>query len=141
MKPEFLDELQVAVLHPRSLTSVKRQVYRLTSPLRYVSALLGCTIEVPGGLVTDFASIPRVAWRYIDPEDPCILYPSVIHDYLYVRGGVLPNGGRTYFRSDADKVLREAMEVAGARLDQRTVVFRSVRWFGAAHWRGELENP
>lgn len=119
----FLSRLRVEVLPPNEVAG--RQIYVLTEPFIYQSEIIG-HVEVPDKFKTDFASIPRIAWRYIDPEDPAILYPSVIHDYLYSTQGTS--------REVADQVLREAMALAGARIDQRAVVYRMVRMFGGSHW-------
>lgn len=127
----FLTRLRVDILHPSELSG-GRQVYELIEDFTYQSYLLG-TITAPLGMRTDFASIPRIAWRYIDPEDPVILMPSVIHDTLYnLRGTIC---GRPYTREQADLVLREAMRVCGARWDQCAVVHRAVRLFGGSHWK------
>jgi len=119
----FLTDLITRMSRPEGR---KRNTYWLTAPLVYQSEILG-RIEVPVGFQTDFASIPRIAWRYIDPEDPCIAYPSVIHDHLY--------STQACSRETADQVLREAMQVAGARIDQRAVVYRMVRLFGGSYWK------
>src|SRR6478736_1615458 len=111
----FISSLVTRIMSPDELQG-GRQLYVLTQDFYYKSDLLG-DICVPAGFITDFASIPRFAYSYIDPEDPCIIFPSVVHDYLYRLGGALPNS-RTYARSDADRVLREAMTVSGARNDQ-----------------------
>ncbi len=109
------------------------QLYEVTRDFTYVSDTLGRSVTVPGGLVTDFASIPRAAWELIDPEDPIIAWPSVIHDYLYSCQGKLPDGF-TYNRENADAVLREAMEVCGAGHFIRESVYEAVRVFGGSHW-------
>jgi len=110
-----------------SLLDDRRQKYELTAPLSYFSALAG-VIVVPAGFVTDFASIPRAAWSLLDPEDPVILFASVVHDYLYSAG---ESAGT---REQADAVLIEAMAVCGASAWQRQIVYHAVRWFGASHW-------
>lgn len=104
----------------------KRQRYRVVGAFVYHSDLIG-RIEVPEGFLTDFASIPRILWRYLDPEDPCVLYPSVVHDYLY--------SAQPCSREVADKVFVEAMALAGARWDQRVAAYRAVRMFGGGHWK------
>ena len=109
------------------------QLYEVTQDFSYVSDELGRSVTVPGGLVTDFASIPRAAWDLIDPEDPIIAWPSVVHDYLYSCKGKLPDGF-TYNRESADAVLREAMEVCGAGHFIRESVYEAVRTFGGSHW-------
>ncbi len=109
------------------------QLYEVTADFSYASDKLGRTVTVPAGLVTDFASIPRAAWELIDPEDPIIAWPSVIHDYLYSCKGKLPDGF-AYNRESADAVLREGMEVCGAGHFIRESVYMAVRSFGGSHW-------
>jgi len=118
----------------------KVQLYEVTSDFTYVSDKLGRSVIVPGrsaaapaGFVTDFASIPRAAWNIIDPEDPIIAWPSVVHDYLYSRKGKLPDGF-AYTRTKADGVLREGMEVCGASSVIRQSVYQAVKAFGGSHW-------
>jgi len=128
----FLSRLRVEILPASEVT--KRQIYVLMEDFIYESNLFG-RITVPKGFKTDFASIPRFAWRYIDPEDPCILYASVVHDYLYSLAGKM--GEVVFARNLADRVLSEAMEISGARVDQRAIVYRLVDWFGGSHWDTE----
>jgi len=133
----FPADLVIRAIPPARLQSLEsgRQLYEVREAFRYASPAFG-EIEVPAGFVTDFASIPRAVWSYLSPEDPVILYPSVIHDFLYTKppgGGAF---GRAISRADADAVLREAMLASGARSTQAWVVFRSVRLFGGSHWKG-----
>lgn len=128
----FLTRLRLDMLMPSELKD-GTQLYELVDDFSYQSALLG-EIVVPARFITDFASIPRIAWRYIDPEDPCIAYPSVVHDWLYTCGGRLRDG-RTYSKKMADSILREAMEVCGARWDQQVAVYQAVSLFGRSHWK------
>jgi hypothetical protein len=126
----YVSELLVRVWPPEKVWAAgkRSQQYELLAPLVYESDLVGL-IEAPAGLVTDFASIPRVVWTIIDPEDPVILFPSVIHDFMYSVGSHL------FARHQADSVLREAMGICGALGWQQAAVFRAVRLFGAANWR------
>lgn len=127
----FASDLTVRVRPPNEVKG--RQLYVVMAPFVYESDLMG-VITVPSGFVTDFASIPRIAWRWLDPEDPCVCYPSVVHDYLYSLRGRLSER-EEFTREQADRVLREAMEIAGARLDQRAIVYHAVRMFGGSHWK------
>ena len=110
------------------------QLYDVTQPFSYQSDKMGITITVVAPYRTDFASIPRAAWDLLDPEDPIIAWPSVIHDYLYTCKGTLPDGTK-YNREQADAVLREAMEVCGAGHFIRESVYEAVRAFGGDHWK------
>lgn len=112
------------------------QLYQVTGLFAYESDKLGRTVTVPVGLVTDFASIPRAAWDIISPADPIIEWPSVVHDYLYSRKGVLEDGF-TYTREQADAVLREAMEVQGAHSIIRNLVYDAVQLGGGTHWNSK----
>lgn len=127
----FVTDVQVRILPPGRAEG--RKQYVLLKEFEYQSDILG-RIVVPAGFPTDFASIPRIAWRYIDPEDEVILYASVLHDALYSWAGTLPDSLK-FTREQADLVLREAMKLSGARWDQCAAVYRMVRLFGGSHWK------
>jgi len=131
---KFPDSLYLRVLAPSELTAEQdRQFYVVSGSLfRFESEKFG-TIVVPVGMTTDFASIPRVVWNILSPEDPAILFASVVHDYVYSVLGKLPD--RTLTRADADEVLREAMTVCGASTWQRWAIYKAVRTFGNSHWK------
>lgn len=116
----------------RELSS-DRALYHVAEPFRFESSILG-VLTVPEGFITDFASIPRAALWYIDDDDPAILFPSIVHDYLYTLKGTLPTS-QTYGREQADQVLREGMELCGGRKDQIAAVYWSVRIGGGGHWK------
>ncbi len=129
------------ILRSLSVQEIKRagragtQLYEIREPFSYRSSVLyGHIVTVPAGYVTDFASIPRIAWNILDPESPIIGWPSVIHDWLYSNHGKLPDGF-TYARENADEVLREAMELQGAGAFIRSAVFNAVQLFGKSHWK------
>ncbi len=128
--------LVIRALGPEEVRNAEstRALFQLREEFRYLSDTFG-EIVVPAGFVTDFASIPRAALWYVDDDDPCILFPSVIHDYLYTRRGDLGLGSRvTFSREQADQVLREAMLVCGARKAQAFVVYLAVRARGGSRW-------
>jgi hypothetical protein len=132
MKSPFTSELLIRALPP--LLCKGKQQYVLEQDFAYLSPAFG-PITAPALMVTDFASVPRLVWSYLSPEDPCILYGSIIHDHLYQTGGRLPL--RWLTRGEADEVLREAMLASGARTTQAAVVHRVLRLFGASNWRGD----
>lgn len=134
---QFTSQLFLRSLSPAEIIAAGAhvQLYEIVQDFTYVSDKLGGrAITVPAGLITDFASIPRAAWELLDPEDPIIAWPSVVHDYLYSSLGRLPDGF-TYTREQADAVLREAMEVSGAGIFIREAVYEAVETFGASHWK------
>lgn len=110
---------------------LRSQTYTLGAAFIYVSPQFG-EITVPAGISTDFASIPRAVWAIISPEDPDILFGSVVHDYVYSVSGCLPE--RILTRRQADDLLREAMETCGAPAWKRWAVFQAVQRFGGTHW-------
>jgi len=74
-------------------------VYRTESELQYLSEKAHGIITVPAGFLTDLASIPKVAQGiFMLHDDPVILKPSVIHDFLY------GNKGRINVTADAGVV-------------------------------------
>lgn len=128
-REHFPSPLVIEALTP--LDCDNRQSYVLKQDFAYFSPAFG-QIAVPSGLLTDFASVPRLVWSYLSPEDPCILFGSIVHDWLYQQGGKLPL--RTLSRAECDSVLREAMLICGARPTQAAVVYRSLCLFGGGHW-------
>lgn len=107
-------------------------LFELSEDFGYDSELLG-PLVVRAGFITDFASIPKPALWYVDGDDPCIAFGSVIHDYLYSCSGITPSGNFT--RQQADALLREAMLICGASTLQAATVYAAVRFGGASHWK------
>jgi hypothetical protein len=129
----FLSRLRVDILPPNEVNG--RQIYVLAEDFVVDSNIIG-RFTVPAGFRTDFASIPRVLWRALDPEDPCILFPSVAHDFIYSVLGIIDE--RTFSRDHADRVLEELMAISGASLFQRKAAYKAVSWFGGSHWKQNL---
>lgn len=132
----FLNELVIRALSPAMVRErgSDRQLYQLESPFSLELDWAGGVLMVPPGYVTDFASIPRGALWYIDDDDPAILGPSVVHDWIYSNRGVIGDG-RIFSRQQADQVIRDGMLLCGARRDQAAVVYAAVRTFGGSHWK------
>jgi hypothetical protein len=131
MSSAFPAPLVIRALPPEGCDG-GRQQYVLDRDFAYNSPAFG-PIVAPAGLVTDFASVPRLVWTYLSPEDPCILYGSIVHDWLYQQGGRLPM--RRLSRAECDAVLREAMLICGARQRQAAIVHRALSWFGAPNFK------
>lgn len=102
--------------------------YRLLEPLRFEARLNGggLTVEVPADFVTDFASIPAIFWSRL-PHDGPWAKASVVHDYLYQRGGCS--------RFLADAIFRDAMAALGVPVVRRVLIYYAVRLFGWMCWR------
>lgn len=97
----------------------------LTSPLLYDSDVLGVTIAVPTGFVTDLASIPRGLWNILPPIGRYDR-AAVVHDYLYACGFTT--------RKQADDVLYEAMRVTQVGRVAAWTIYAGVRLGGGAAW-------
>lgn len=109
---EFKTPLEV-----RMLPEADEQNWVLTAPLVYQSDVMGVTITVPAGFVTDFVSF--------EPLKHLGQRPAVVHDYLYSCPDVE--------RGIADDVLREALESVGINHLLAWDMFIAVRLFGASH--------
>jgi len=55
---------------------IPKEIIVISGPKPYI-------IEVPAGFVTDYASIPKYLRWYINSDDPKIMGPAFIHDFLY----------------------------------------------------------
>lgn len=98
-----------------------RQLFRVLAEFRFASCL-GLQVIVPKDFVTDFASVPRVFWRFFPPTGQHAR-ASVVHDYLYTKEADCP-------RFLADAVFRHAMEISGVPWWKRTAMYYAVRLFG-----------
>lgn len=103
------------------------RVFRLGHRFRYLSSL--GVIEVPAGFLTDGASIPRPFWAVLDPLGP-YFQAAIVHDYLY------SGENHRFTRRSADLIFKEAMFNSGLDWVRREMIFRAVRAFGAASYRG-----
>jgi hypothetical protein len=61
-----------------------RPAYVLLQPLRWEIGYKGSGlwIEIPGGFVTDLASVPRIAWSIFNGYAPETAKAAAIHDWL-----------------------------------------------------------
>lgn len=89
-------------------------------------------IQVEKGFITDFASIPRVAWGIVGgPADGKYRKIAVVHDKLYRTKGLAT-------RAQADSVFLEGMKVCGCSWWERTVLYSAVRIGGGSAYKGAL---
>jgi hypothetical protein len=116
-----------AFLSPLELEVLDDERFRLVVPLVYRSRVLGDTLVIPEGFLTDLASVPRlplVFWWYGGRARKA----SVPHDFLYQRHLV--------GKATADQVFLEAM----ALIDDlpapiRWTMYQGVVWGGGSAWR------
>ncbi|TKB88578.1 MAG: DUF1353 domain-containing protein [Nitrospira sp.] len=78
-------------------------------------------VTVPTGFVTDFASIPRIFWSALKPDEE-YAYAAVVHDYLYW------DQKRT--REEADLIFKMAMEDFDIGALKVGAIYRAVRHLG-----------
>lgn len=87
-------------------------------------------ITVPRGMLTDLASVPRVAQSMIGRVGPH-LEASIVHDFLYIAWQDLAgHGAREKDRTFADNVLLTALVEAKVDLIVREAMFKAVRIAG-----------
>lgn len=107
-----------------------RSYWEFLERFQYVSPKWG-SIEIPKGFYTDFASVPPGLHSIVDDDSPIILFPSAPHDFLFTKRksdgtrGWLPNGKQLTL-TEVNRVLTEAMEICGANLLTRQLVFSAV---------------
>lgn len=112
---------------PLDVRYIDGDTWMVISEFVYVSPRI--TIHVPVGFETDFASIPRLLWRWMSRTDKRIGKPSIIHDYIYRTPSI------DFTRQQADNELREAMKCVGANAFDRNVVYQAVRFGGGNAFR------
>jgi hypothetical protein len=87
-------------------------------------------IVVPKGFVTDFASVPRIFWPILPPDDEYLL-AAIVHDWLYWQQlGTKPQ---------ADAYLKAGMEELGVTSWKITAVFQGVARLGDSSWKGNSD--
>ena len=132
----FLTKLRLERIE--SLTGSGRGTWELIEDLFYASDVEGVgVLRVPRGFITDLASVPRLPWAYwavggLGHE------AAVVHDWLYTT--------HQTSRATADKVLREAAQVAGMSAWRAWVMYLGVRAGGMLAWgsagpRQRIEIP
>ena len=99
----------------------------------------GPLITIPDGMMTDFASIPRIAWRIIGPPTgygrKANYGPAaVVHDYCYIN--------KPFSRKACDQVMLAAMVELGVSRWRRKLMYYVLRMFGGKHYgRKETDLP
>lgn len=119
-----------------------RGVWVLFADCSYRPDLLDPTRKITAikGFETDLASIPRVFWSIMAPEELSLAAP-LFHDLLYRRGGTLEAGeldpaGYSFTRIEVDDLFRELMKKAGIPKWKRRTAYIAVRAFSSFAWKG-----
>ena len=106
------------------LVPVKDFTYQTCVPLR--ATIDQQMIIVPKGFKTDLASIPRVFWNILPPQQANFIAPAVLHDYLYET--------KNMKRKKADDILYSALRESGAKFITASIIWLAVRLFGGFHY-------
>ena len=114
---------------PLQVEKIGKNRWRLLGPLVYDGSV---QITVPVGFETDFASVPRIAWRICPPVAGAHAEPAVLHDYLCETSNDQPA---------ADKLFLEAMKVNGVGWLKRMLMFQAVRAYQAASGKYSQREP
>ncbi|KKL75178.1 hypothetical protein LCGC14_2057500 [marine sediment metagenome] len=125
----FLTPLVVEVMPSGKTFKVARQ-------FTYLWKRKFIEIHISPGLVTDFASIPRVC-RLIIAKLGKHTKASVIHDALYQGEYTTPNSPLRYefTRAEADLCFRDGNEDLGVVIWKRWAMWAAVRIGGWLAWR------
>jgi hypothetical protein len=98
------------------------------------------TLTAPANYETDLASIPRVFWSILAPEELSLAAP-LFHDLIYRCAGSLPEeslnpfDGKVFERKEADDLFLELMKKAKIPRWKRTTAYLAVRGFAAFAWK------
>jgi len=121
---------------PLHLEFINGKFWKLLAPfIYYVGAKDNDEfVLVKAMFLTDFASIPRIAWPVIGHPAGEHGKAAVIHDWLYQypTDGVEPE---TRTRRRCDQIFLEGMKVLGVGWLKRTVMYSAVRLGGGGPWK------
>jgi hypothetical protein len=110
-------------IEPAYYFSLRHNQWVLLGDLCY--RFRGHQIVVPGGFVTDLASVPFYVRPIINTYGR-FNAAATVHDFLYLHKGVLVSG-RKFTREECDKCFLEMMLLDGVPHLQAAVMFWAVR--------------
>ncbi|MBA4708752.1 DUF1353 domain-containing protein [Aquitalea aquatica] len=120
----FLSDLATVLVDDTAASG--RGIWKVLEPLRYQSDILGKTITVEPGFLTDYASVPRVPLLYLLFGDTTHK-AAVLHDWLYHHHEVCDE-------DTANLVLLEAAKVARIPAWRRLGIYLGVKIGGESSW-------
>lgn len=85
-------------------------------------------IVVPVGYLSDLASIPRMARRLVDRQNPTTRRPSVLHDFIYT---ALTD---RFTKREADRIFYQALLEEGTSGVLAWLMWRAVCLGGRGNW-------
>lgn len=99
-------------------------------------------VTVPKGFKCDHASIPRILWSIICPQDLSDVAP-VIHDYLYAHAGIGIRVGselKIYSKKEADYIFKIIMKRENVQTWKRRAAYFCVKYFAYFAWKRHLKK-
>jgi hypothetical protein len=128
---DFLSDLDMRVLPPRTWNMARGRKWELLADLRFYSDRFRGVFVAPCGYRTNLASIPRGLWN-LYPRDGPYIRGSVLHDAGYERQLVTEDGQHVHLvRHYCDELFDEAMEVDGVPAHRRRLFVSMVDLFGS----------
>lgn len=88
-------------------------------------------VSVPEGFVTDFASVPRIAWMFMSPYDRHGR-AAIVHDWLYWSQGCT--------REQADKIMLLGMIETKVSTVGRLSIYSALRIAGESAWKDNRDD-
>ena len=104
-------------------------VYKTDLP--YQIEITGRVVPIPGGFVTDYASVPEGA-RMVLSQIGKHSMAAVLHDFLY--------WDQSCTREEADLLFYEAMTENSVSGWRKSIAYWALRWFGGAAWNSNQEE-
>lgn len=97
--------------------------------------LLGPSVFVPSGFVTDFASVPRILWPLFPPYGR-YGKAAVVHDWLYAHKWLFDKNAERMkiTKEQADTIFYEAMLVLDVPKWKAKLMYWAVKMFGKKAW-------
>ncbi|MBK6525073.1 MAG: DUF1353 domain-containing protein [Crocinitomicaceae bacterium] len=110
-------------------------------------------IIVKAGFRWDGASVPKFLWRFGFKTDGQHRAAALVHDFVYVYHGNLPEGSMisrykdelhqnqygSFSREDADRLFGRMMKEAGVSKGRRNFMKWGVTWFGWIFWQDGVD--
>jgi hypothetical protein len=108
------------------VTKLKNGNLVLDESLVYQSPLLGGTVVIPKGFVTDGVTAPPTLRKYVSQQDKDLIKPAVLHDFAYSNHIGKPL---------ADDLFKEALDDTEANEIKKALALIAVRMFGKERYR------
>jgi len=109
---------------------VGTNLFKLDEVLSYYSPRLGRTFTAQPDFITDFSSVPRIAWTALGvlPTSYQVRRAGVTHDMLYRSGIVI--------RTLADQLFYDMIREEGLGYIRSQLCWQALRMFGGTNYKG-----